>query len=360
MKKSDNKILYLEAIRILAGFLVLFTHTSEKGFFLFANYNPNSINFWIYLFISIISQIAILLFFGISGSQLIPKDESLKDIWKKRILKYFIILLLFSFIHYFYVCNALNINFDLKSFFLKFYTGNINVSLWFLYAYLAYLIFLPFLRQLARNLSNKNYCYLFVIAFIFQGVVPIIQYLLFNGEYVISRDFDRAWFLNIIVFYPMIGYFINDRLDVDKLKKKLWILWIVNVITILIACFATYYKVMITGDASEATTQVFHHSFGFINGFTVFSTFKCLFSGKKVNKILKKVILSLGSCIFGIYLIHLFLMYHIPIDNFLDNFNLNPMVEAFLYCLVIMLLSYFIVATYKIILYLIKKLIHKK
>ena len=59
----DNKRLDIELIRIIAVFFVIFNHTGTMGYFLFASYEPRSIQYWIYLFISVFCKISVPLFF---------------------------------------------------------------------------------------------------------------------------------------------------------------------------------------------------------------------------------------------------------------------------------------------------------
>ena len=96
------KILYIEILRIIAAFFVIYNHTGNDGFFLFSICDVGSIQFWIYMAISIFCKFAVPVFFMISGALLLArKDESLKDLYCKRIFKIVIILFAFSALNYF-------------------------------------------------------------------------------------------------------------------------------------------------------------------------------------------------------------------------------------------------------------------
>lgn len=43
------------------------------------------------------------------------------------------------------------------------YTSNHAGALWYLYAYLAYLLMLPFMRRLAKYMTNKEYMWMFAM-----------------------------------------------------------------------------------------------------------------------------------------------------------------------------------------------------
>ena len=100
MEKIQRKKMYIEFIRIIAGFFVIFNHTRERGFFLFASYPENSIQYWLYLFLSVFCKFSVPMFFAISGALLLSKDEPIKELYKKRVLKMVLVLLLFSFLYY--------------------------------------------------------------------------------------------------------------------------------------------------------------------------------------------------------------------------------------------------------------------
>ena len=98
--KNRQKKLYIEFIRICACFCVIFTHTMERGYFLFASYPENSVQYWLYMMFSVFCKAAVPMFFAISGALLISKEESLKDLYKNRVLKMVFILVFFSFLYY--------------------------------------------------------------------------------------------------------------------------------------------------------------------------------------------------------------------------------------------------------------------
>ena len=68
---ATSKRLDIELMRIVATFFVIFNHTGDKGFFLFSLYDAHSIQYWIYLFISVFCKFSVPLFFMIAGSLLL-------------------------------------------------------------------------------------------------------------------------------------------------------------------------------------------------------------------------------------------------------------------------------------------------
>lgn len=220
-KTNPKKKIYLELLRIIAIILVLYNHTDLKGFWIFS-VTENQILSNIYMFLACVTNINVPLFFMISGALLINKEESYKDLFIKRILKYIIIIFLFQFIAYcLHVRENFSEWFSLSYFLKEIYSSGIMASFWFLYSYLAILIVLPFIRKMAINMSNKDYRYLFLLYVLFIGIIPILEYVVFKDKYHLNLT------LPIItvegVFYFMMGYFLEHRLKKGSIKQELYI-----------------------------------------------------------------------------------------------------------------------------------------
>ena len=95
-----EKRLDYELMRILAIFLVVFNHTDTRGFFLYQVPGCSGLNAVLSLLLATICKIAVPLFFMISGGLLLHRQESLKDLFRKRIVRMGIVLVLFSGILY--------------------------------------------------------------------------------------------------------------------------------------------------------------------------------------------------------------------------------------------------------------------
>lgn len=349
----------IDLLRIIAFFFVIFNHTEDRGFFLFSLYPSNSIQYWVYMFVSVFCKFSVPLFFAISGALLLPKEESIKDVWLNRVLKLCIVLLVFSF-----GCYLINIRNDLSQFSWYFFFGKLyqsyhNVSYWYLYAFIPYLIALPLLRPLARNMKNEHFLYMAIIGISFMAVLPISEYLLWHGEHSLNNNFRLRWITSSAVIFPCLGYYLENRMDINKAKKYIPILWLINIATIMVTCYITYYKATITGVCNEESSQTFHSSFVLINVITLYVTFKCLFN-KPLSHKWTSLITSIGKATFGMYLIHITvreLVNNFHILDFLRNtMHINYMISSFIYCLIIFIIAYAITLIMKKI-PLLKKLI---
>ena len=88
-------------MRIFACFFVIFNHTGDRGVFLFSLYDANTLQFWLYMLVSVFCKFSVPLFFMIFGALMLQREpESLKKLWVRRILRMMLILLIWSFFYY--------------------------------------------------------------------------------------------------------------------------------------------------------------------------------------------------------------------------------------------------------------------
>lgn len=347
--KEKKYLLHIEAIRILAIFFVIFNHTAERGFFLFAMYPNTDIQYWIYMGISVFCKFSVPMFLMISGALLVDKDESIKRVWSQRIFRIFLALLLFSFISYLQTSYQTDKKIDVGEFLKGLYGSDWNFSYWYLYLYIAFLIALPFLRVLCRNLQRVHYYYMIGIALVINGLLPIVQYLLWKGSYSVNSRVIPEWLISDIVLYPCIGYFlehVNKKDGSTYSRSCIMKLWAVTVVCIGICCVMTNYKVMVTGVCNEGESQTFFASFVLMICITVYVTFQKLFSERQLSDRIKKIIISLGRNSFGIYLVHVIIMkfheYELfqVIDILREKVHINYMLSTLLYVFLIMMMGY--------------------
>jgi surface polysaccharide O-acyltransferase-like enzyme len=179
-------------------------------------------------------------------------------------------------------------------------------SYWFLYSYLACLLMLPFLRSMARGLGGRETVYLVALQIAFAGVIPALEYLTGGGAVRINL------FIPLIarnLFYMVIGYGIDARLDINQVKPRhIAALFAVGFVMLLLACLMTACKGRVDGGYNESTSQMFHDGFIAIPTIGAFILVKYLFAHVRLKPLTERMILYAGSLTFGIYLVHMMLM----------------------------------------------------
>lgn len=276
------------------------------------------------------------------------ENESIKYLYFNRIYRIVRSLVIFSAIYYIREVWSGNQALDISDFLYQLYDSDWNFSYWYLYAFVAYLMTLPLLRTLAKNLDNKWYYYMFALSIIFMAILPILQYLFWQDMHNLNVHLRVSWISVNIVIYPLLGYFLQHRIhNLEKRGNLILSLWIVNIIAIMICCYMTYLKAINTGVCTEGQSQTFHNSLVIVNTTTIFLTTKYLFLKyeKKLPKWFCKYITSFGSCTFGIYLWHIMFLSKLePFQKLWcklrENYNLNHMIATFLVCFCVMIVGF--------------------
>lgn len=350
MPAIHGRRLDLELMRVIACFFVIFNHTGENGFFRFSLCDSGSFRFWVYLAVSIFCKFSVSLFFMVSGALLLEREESLGRLWRHRIGKIALVLLAWSFFYYLDEVWLGWREFRLGDFAGQFLWGNWNLSFWYLYTYLAMLMTLPLLRKFAGSLTNREFVYLFSLAFVFSSLLPVLQYLLWQENHSFNSDFQLGWVCAQIFVCPLLGYFMRKRIPDFWSGRRLALLWAANLGGILVTAGLTVWKASLTGMLDENHSQSFYNLFSVLNAASVFAACTYLAGrGAALRRPLLRrlcaLLQSMGSCTLGIYLLHLFFHQRLPFmgrlwDVFRVRLGLGDMISAFLYCGVIFLMGY--------------------
>lgn len=304
IKRSKKRDVHIDALRIFACLMVIFNHTNERGFYRYVSDTIGEIRWWMDLIPSTICKSALPLFFMISGSMLLRKDENVKNTYK-RIPKTLIGLVLFSFLY---------IGFDAWS-----YSGTINIleilkgmitsnywHLWYLYAHIALVITVPILREMVKGLQVRSTMCLWWGAILLLGIIPIEESFLWP----LNGSLKPTWMVSDIFIYPVLGYMIDNKLDIHKIKKNhLQLLWIFGVVCVAIGEICEYFYQLKVGQVSD---EVFLRNFCIVNAVIIFITVKYFFANIELSKKVSNTITRVGICTYGIYLIHIFFLWKIP------------------------------------------------
>ncbi len=209
---------YLDLLKLLAMFYVLFLHSGEAGVLFYADATGSPL-FPFYLAFALLSRIAIPLFYMISGALLLGREESLRSLYGRRVPKYLLWLLLGSVCNYLYTCLRLNPQpLSLELFLKILYSSNHAISLWFVYQYLAYLLMLPLLRAMVRGMKLRDY--LLVCGFFgLSRLRPVMEYFLFDNQ--LHLEGNIYLFTNITyITFPLFGFGLSRLLEQEELRKK--------------------------------------------------------------------------------------------------------------------------------------------
>ena len=215
-----EKKLHLELIRALAMLLVIFNHTGTSGFMLYS-VAQQSVFYPVYLFLSVACKPAVPLYWMVSGALLLPKEESIAHVYRHRVLRMVLVLLLFSVGPHLASVILGRTELNLKHVFVTVYSSPMSIATtyWFICAYIGVMMMLPFLRRLVKAMTRREWLYLFLLMFVFRGCIPIAEYLIAQGDLHINRDImDSLFSMNVVYF--MAGYYFEDVLKKEELTAK--------------------------------------------------------------------------------------------------------------------------------------------
>lgn len=266
----QTKRLHLEVLRIIACFFVVFNHTGNNGFFLFASYSADSVRYWVYLFLSIFCKFSVPLFFAISGGLLLPKEESIKEVYRHRVLKFFVLLFVSS-VGYYLIAHKFDFSsMSLIRFIGRCYTSTQKFHLWYFYAFISFLMSLPLLRPMVKGMKNKHILYMLAAAFFFTTVLPLFELFAFRNEYSLNSNFRLNWITSSIVLYPVAGYYIENRMDAERARKYVPYLWLADILLLALTCVASDRYIKLSGICEEGTSELYFNSTALINMITIY------------------------------------------------------------------------------------------
>lgn len=293
--KTTKKI-HLEIIRIIALVCIIYNHTGERGnnVYLFTDGN---VTFVFSLVADILCKIGVPLFVMVSGALLLQKEESIQEIYRKRVLRIVKIIVLFTTLRYFYECFCVkSIAFSFPELIKVILTGKLFVPYWFLYSYLSLLLILPFLKKMVKSMDKKEMHVLTVLIFGFYTLLPIVSALF-------ALEFEISFMFGIFCCYCVLGYYLEYVIDEKAYTRKNTVLAVLGIVISV----AFSYR-MVT--RNKATSGVIAGEYcGFLSiliAFLVFFIVKAIWGKNtktKTSMFWNKIITVIGSCSFGIYLI---------------------------------------------------------
>ncbi len=293
---------YLDVLKVLAIFLVLWNHT-DTGFDLY-NRVLDMPQHMLYLCFSIFDKIAVPLFFMCSGALLLGREESWRKLLTHRVRRFALILLIVSAINYLQYYNDSS-RFSFYDFISRLYTGSVRTPLWYLYAYLAFLLSLPFLRKLARCMRDQDYFWLLGF-FIVTQLLSVVDFFWFQGENYHSSDFRFFTSQNYVV-YSLFGFYIERVMKKERLNMEtLTVLVMLSALSVGATYLLTQWRMAYLHVWTTNNSQAFLNTFIAVPSITVFFFAKLWYTRHPVSERAAAVWALLSAGTFGTYLFERF------------------------------------------------------
>ncbi len=339
---KNDRLLWVEILRILACIAVITIHVTSLPY---ENAEMSDFLWKVCNFLKSFTEFGVPVFLMFSGMFMLRKDIPINVIFKKYIKKIVIAFLFWSFAY-----TALEAYSNLRSygsFPIEHAIGyfiNGMAHFWYIYALIALYLITPMLRKIA--VDKKLTAYLLILSFVFSFAFPQMISLL---EYCnVWQNFfladELSWVLNKfnvlsvlqLVFYYLLGYFVST-VEIKGISE--YAIYFAGL-------FSLAAKIVLSIVISAQSGSKFMLLFGRNTVTTAFFALAIYVFGKNaISKIdfpkkVQKVILSISTSTFSIYLMHIFVMICLDAILGLNPYRFTPVISVLLTVAVTFIISY--------------------
>lgn len=325
--------IYLDIIKIIAIFMVLYNHRSTYTIAASCVGGGKPIVIQI---LATLCRCGVPLFFMASGVLLLRKNETFGYILKHRVIRILIVMLICTLI------KAWGGGVSFLTFIDIFFT-KLN---WYLYAYLDYLLMLPFIRLIAQNATKEQKEVWIVLVTIFYTIGGCLIFANYYTGFIDFAPIYNTQFASLCwgIIFSLTGYFfINNEFN----KSRKWILFLVVGAIISIVLSVVFVMIDIKYNSAANIEQLRIH-FIFLPSCLIFYLCKVLYDWNTIfkNKVVEQCIITISSTVFGIFILetHSELINYVnwklslnPISNYLGDYVMGmvSIITQFVICFII-------------------------
>lgn len=348
--QHNNRIVFIDYIRVIACFLVMLVHASENFYAadtsglagnvsMLAN---ESNRFWVAFYDGTVARICVPLFMVVSAFLLVPVKAgvSMGQFYRqrfKRILPPMIIfMLLYTFLPLLWGGMTIEQSLaDLKM--LPFNFPSMAGHLWFMYPLISLYLIIPVVSPWLEKASAKDEL-IFISLFVLSTFIPWIHQFIAPeiwGE-CFWNNFSMLWYCSGYLGYLVLAHYIRFHLT-WSIRKRISIGSICLLVGAVFTGWSFWWK-GVPGVSIE--TPILEWSWAFCTPnvlcatFGAFLLFTCIQQPKA-----PKFITELSNLSFGMYLMHLFFLSNIA-PMFIQGDQNNPIVPVWLAIPAIAVLTY--------------------
>lgn len=303
MAGTENRIFYLDTIRVIAILCVVLLHVTGHlaeitDYNIYTIFSPSG---YFETFMNNFTRIGVDLFLMLSGALLLSRDFNLKEFYTRRlfrVVKPFLFWSLIFSIIIFLACYFIPdftyiTSFGVYDFFSVFMDTLLlqapaSAVYWFIWIIIYVYLAMPFLNRWIKGTHQANIEYFLIIWLIFIAVInPLNNYYLKILSNLISP-----------IALAVLGYYLefNDR----RLFKNRLFSWILIIVPSVLMFVYSYLVV-------DSQILFVFHRYSIPVIFIAVGVYTLVKSGKSIDnspQLIKKSVLSIAVCSYGIYLIH--------------------------------------------------------
>lgn len=323
-KRSENKILWPDAIRIISVFFVILIHTSAPVVLSWKQVNAAD---WMFANIyDSIARVSVPLFVMLSGALLINKNDNLKTFFKKRLKRILLPWIFWGTILLLISGPKIDI-YNFKTILME----NFLSGFWFMPMIAGIYLATPIIKKFAVNATKNELKYFLTIWFLIASLIP-------SSKALFSIDIS---FINPS-WVTYLGYFVGGYYIVHRSKISKNYLQLSKIIYFLNLFFTIVGTYLLSVNSNQFSGHLYEYlSINVL--FMSFSSFILLFNYLKKIKI-KNLIIQYVHLIsensFGIMLSHIILIKYLNLPPY-------PLVTIPLSTLIIFFISFSLIAALK-------------
>ncbi len=296
--KNRQRIVYIDVLRIFSIFCMMLLHVASSKW----HTTPvESFEWQTFNAYDSLVRFCVPVFVMISGSFFLDnsREITLKKLTSKNVLRIAAAFFFWSFI-YSIVKYATTVNkeaFTFGTWFKSFICGHYH--LWFMFAICGLYLLTPLLRKITED--KKLTEYFLILSFIFCNIVSLLKIIKPISPSVqnISSNFNMQ-FVSGYAGYFVLGYYLKST---DFSAKKRAIIYILGAVGIVSTAVVTSVWSVSKGSSVGSLYGYFSPNVYFA-AFSVFVFFKYTVSKINWSKKSLKIISTLSSLSFGMYLVH--------------------------------------------------------
>ena len=318
----QNRIFYLDKLRVLAIFSVIVIHVSATMWY---STPVKSFDWQMMNIYDSLVRFCVPLFIMISGAMLLDpkKDYSLKKLSSKilRIITAFAVWsALYATYHYFYD------NASLKTSIKSFIEGEYHM--WFVFMIIGLYIATPIIRLIAKD--KKTTQYFIVLGLVINTLAAVLPEIPYGGTIFSNILADAR--LNLFMSYShyyLLGYYLKNENFSKKTQKLIYFIAVLSILG----------TILLTSYISITMNNQIAFFYGYLLPNTAIVAIAIfIYAKQNWNKNINPIINKLSTISFGIYLVHALVLFVFNNLGFTSTL-FNPLISIPLISLLCFIIS---------------------
>ncbi len=334
-KKTENgneRLIYLDCLRILATFGVMLLHVSAQNW---AVAEVNTLEWNVFNFFDSSVRWAVPVFVMISGALFLAGNRSIEQIYKRNVLR---LITAWSFWSAAYAWIGLvTVPMSLKDAVLQMMSGHYHM--WFLFMIIGLYMIVPFLQKIVGSLELTRYFLILSLMFTFllPQLVMLFSFTLERGGAVVSGILNNFYFHFAVGFvgYFVCGYYLNN---IEIKGRKEGLVYLLGICGLIMTAGFT----RVISIRQQAANELFYGYFTvnvLLESIAVFVLAKNHFKWC-MNKRIEACIRKFSKYSFGAYLVHAMVLEQLHHFFGIHTLSFHPIVSVIVIVSIVCVISF--------------------